>query len=114
MSCKVHGEHDHKHGDNCGHQTIKHGDHDCYLHDGHMHHMHGDHVDDHTMDVGGANASSCTPSHDCSSHDKGHKHGAGCGHEGVPHGDHTDYLVGGHLHSPCGDHCDDHGAVSVK
>jgi hypothetical protein len=31
----------------------------------------------------------------------------------VPHGDHVDYLVGGRLHHPHGDHCDDHGAVQV-
>jgi len=31
----------------------------------------------------------------------------------VPHGDHTDYLVGDHLHHPHGDHCDDHGRVEV-
>jgi hypothetical protein len=29
----------------------------------------------------------------------------------VPHGDHTDYLVDGHLHHPHGDHCDDHGPL---
>jgi hypothetical protein len=29
----------------------------------------------------------------------------------VPHGDHTDYLVGGPLHHPHGGHCDDHGAL---
>ena len=40
-----------------------------------------------------------------------HEHGPGCGHEAVPHGDHTDYLVGGHLHHPHGDHCDDHGPL---
>jgi hypothetical protein len=30
----------------------------------------------------------------------------------VPHGDHRDYLVSGHLHSPHGQHCDDHGALT--
>jgi hypothetical protein len=29
----------------------------------------------------------------------------------VPHGDHTDYLVDGHLHHPHDGHCDDHGPV---
>lgn len=43
----------------------------------------------------------------------GHVHGEDCGHEPVPHGDHTDYLVDGHLHHPHGDHCDDHGPVEV-
>jgi hypothetical protein len=32
----------------------------------------------------------------------------------VPHGDHTDYLVDGHLHHPCKGHCDDHGPVKKK
>jgi hypothetical protein len=32
----------------------------------------------------------------------------------VPHDGHTDYLVGDHLHSPHGEHCDDHGALSVS
>jgi len=39
--------------------------------------------------------------------------GAECGHEPVPHGDHVDYLVDGHLHHPHDGHCDDHGAVSL-
>jgi hypothetical protein len=29
----------------------------------------------------------------------------------VPHGDHVDYLVHGHLHHPHGTHCDDHGKL---
>ena len=49
----------------------------------------------------------------CGGHPKGHRHGPGCGHEAVPHGDHTDYLVGGHLHHPHGDHCDTHGPVQT-
>jgi UDP-2,3-diacylglucosamine pyrophosphatase LpxH len=31
----------------------------------------------------------------------------------VPHGDHVDYLVSGHLHHPHGDHCDDHGPLEM-
>jgi hypothetical protein len=31
----------------------------------------------------------------------------------VPHGEHTDYLVQGHLHHPHGDHCDDHGPLET-
>jgi hypothetical protein len=31
----------------------------------------------------------------------------------VPHGDHVDYLVHGHLHHVHGDHCDDHGKVQL-
>jgi hypothetical protein len=41
-------------------------------------------------------------------------HGPNCGHPAIPHGDHTDYLVNGHLHHPHGNHCDDHGPVKVK
>jgi hypothetical protein len=29
----------------------------------------------------------------------------------VPHGDHTDFVVAGHLHYAHGKHCDDHGKV---
>jgi hypothetical protein len=29
----------------------------------------------------------------------------------VPHGDHLDYWVDGHLHHPCSGHCDDHGPL---
>jgi UDP-2,3-diacylglucosamine pyrophosphatase LpxH len=31
----------------------------------------------------------------------------------VPHGDHIDYLVDGHLHHPHGDHCHNHGPLQV-
>jgi hypothetical protein len=31
----------------------------------------------------------------------------------VPHGDHSDYLVGGHLHYSHSNHCDDHGALKA-
>jgi hypothetical protein len=31
----------------------------------------------------------------------------------MPHGDHTDYLVGEHLHHPHAGHCDDHGGVKT-
>ena len=116
MECKHphHGDHgDHTHGKDCGHTAIKHGDHTDYLHDGHLHHAHGDHVHDCTIEVSDANPDKCTPGHNCSAHDKTHVHGPGCGHEAVPHGDHTCYLVDGHLHFPHGDHCDDHGKLEV-
>ena len=112
MSCTTHDEHSHKHSSDCVHKTIKHDDHVDYLHDGCMHHVHGDHVDEHKIAESATNAASCTPDHACGSHEAEHKHGADCGHEAVPHGDHVDYLVNGHLHSPCGTHCDHHGAVS--
>lgn len=67
---------------------------------------------EHVIAVDAAHPAACTPEHNCDAHDDGHVHGADCGHEPVPHGDHTDYLVGDHLHHPHGDHCDDHGKVT--
>lgn len=114
MSCSTHNGHDHKHGEGCGHTAVKHDDHIDYLHDKHLHHVHGDHVDCHNLTIGAGNPSACTPAHKCDHHDLAHKHGEGCGHEAVPHGDHIDYLVNGHLHSPCQGHCDDHGKVQLS
>ena len=37
-----------------------------------------------------------------------HSHGEGCGHEGIPHGDHIDYVHDGHRHVLHGDHYDEH------
>jgi len=107
MSCKVHEGHNHTHGDGCGHKSIKHDDHMDYLHDNHLHHVHGEHIDEHTL----GHAGSCTPDHACNEHESSHQHGDSCGHASVPHGDHTDYLVGNHLHHSHGGHCDDHGTV---
>lgn len=47
MTCTIHPNHDHVHGEGCGHTAIVHDDHVDYLHDGHLHHQHGDHCDDH-------------------------------------------------------------------
>lgn len=113
MNHSVHENHMHRHGAGCGHKRISHDGHEDYLHDGHMHHEHGDHVDEHVVEDGTANPSECTPGHACGGHAVGHKHGAGCGHDAVPHGDHVDYVVDGHLHHPCSGHCDDHGRVRV-
>jgi len=107
------GAHGHQHGPNCGHTAVKHDGHTDYLHDGHLHFQHGDHVDDHSIEVSSANPEKCTPAHECSGHDKNHIHGANCGHEAVPHGNHVDYLVDGHLHYHHGTHCDDHGKLQV-
>ena len=107
------GAHSHKHGPNCGHTAVKHDGHTDYLHDGHMHYPQGDHVDDHSIEVNSVNPEKCTPTHSCSGHDKKHIHGVNCGHEAVPHGNHVDYLVDGHLHHSHGTHCDDHGALQV-
>jgi len=106
-----HEGHTHQHGPNCGHTAILHDGHVDYLHDGHLHHQNGTKVEEHALAVSTTNPAACTPGHDCGGHEKAHKHGPGCGHAAVPHGDHTDYLVDDHLHHPHGDHCDDHGRV---
>lgn len=111
--CTIHEAHTHIHQEGCGHTAIRHLDHVGYLHDGHLHHVHGDHVDEHALEVTAGNPDACTPDHACAGHNQAHQHGAGCGHEAVPHGDHLDYLVSGHLHHPHGAHCDDHGPVEL-
>ncbi|MGH7231067.1 MAG: hypothetical protein ACREJU_06870 [Nitrospiraceae bacterium] len=109
----IHDAHDHTHGAGCGHKTIAHEEHTDYLHDGHMHHVHGDHVDEHALAVGPSNPAACTSDHACEGHDNGHRHHPECGHQPVPHGDHVDYVVHGHLHYQHGAHCDNHGAVTI-
>jgi hypothetical protein len=105
------GHGDHAHGAGCGHTKIAHEGHTDYAHDGHLHTVHGGHVDECAIGVTAANPAGCTPSHACSGHAKEHVHGDGCGHDAIPHGDHVDYLVGGHLHHPHGEHCDHHGSI---
>jgi hypothetical protein len=113
MNAHSHENHPHDHGPGCGHTAIRHNDHVDYLHDGHLHHPDHGHIDEHVLEVSEQNPDRCTPQHHCDGHDSSHKHGPDCGHEAVPHGDHIDYLVSGHLHHPHGDHCDDHGAVEI-
>jgi hypothetical protein len=108
-----HESHPHVHGPGCGHSGVRHGDHVDYLHDGHLHHMQGGNTQEHHLEADRKNATRCTPSHKCAGHDESHDHAPGCGHEAVPHGDHTDYLVGGHLHHAHGTHCDNHGPVQI-
>jgi hypothetical protein len=113
-SGEVHGHHDHKHGQDCGHTAVKHDGHVDYLHDGHLHHAEADGtVHEHVLPISATNPAVCTPQHACSGHAPGHVHGPDCGHPAVPHGDHVDYLVDGHLHRPHGGHCDDHGRIEV-
>src|SRR5437868_2925560 len=109
MSSKTHLEH--QHGPGCGHTAVMHEGHVDYLDHGHLDHPEGDHVEEHVVAVTAENPDRCTP--DCEGYDKSHVHGPGCGHPAVPHGDHIDYLVDGHLHHPHGDHCDDHGPLKV-
>lgn len=40
-----------------------------------------------------------------------HKHGIGCGHIPIKHGNHVDYIVDNVLHYPHVSHCDDHGKI---
>ena len=40
-------QHEHEHGDDCGHPAVPHGDHVDYVHDGHRHAPHGSHYDEH-------------------------------------------------------------------
>lgn len=113
MSHDHHDEHDHVHGKDCGHTAVEHEGHVDYLHDGHMHHPceHGG-VEEHELAVSSKNPDECGSGHECAGHEDAHQHGPDCGHEAVPHGDHVDYLVDGHLHHPHRGHCDDHGPLS--
>jgi hypothetical protein len=112
MTHETHADHEHVHAPGCGHQAVMHEGHVDYLHGGHLHHPHEGHVDEHTIAVDAEHPDACTPGHDCGEHEGSHTHGPDCEHEEVPHGDHVDYLVAGHLHHPHGDHCDDHGALT--
>lgn len=109
----THESHTHQHGPGCGHRAIQHEGHQDYVHDGHLHHLHDGHVDEHVLAVSSTNPSDCTPNHACRGHETGHRHGANCGHDAIPHGDHVDYLVDGHLHFEHSAHCDHHGAVQL-
>lgn len=113
MTHHIHTDHSHQHGAGCGHTAIVHDDHVDYLHDGHLHHAHDGHYDEHTLEVTDKNPATCTTGHSCAAHPADHVHGPGCGHEAVPHGDHVDYLVDGHLHHQHNGHCDNHGAITL-
>ncbi len=110
---ETHQIHPHAHAPGCGHPMVRHGGHQDYAHDGHLHHPHEGHVDEHAIEVSRANPDACTPAHACGRHAVDHEHGVGCGHHALPHGDHVDFVVDGHLHHPCSGHCDDHGPVTV-
>ena len=113
MNHETHKDHLHEHSPTCGHTAIKHGSHVDYLHDGHLHHKHENHYDECIIEIDSANPNSCTNGHTCSGHDTNHIHGQGCGHEAIPHGDHIDYLVDGHLHHQHNGHCDHHGSLEL-
>jgi zinc transport system permease protein len=46
------------------------------------------------------------PEHEPTEHS--HQHGQDCGHRGIPHGDHVDYVHDGHRHAEHGAHYDEH------
>ena len=102
--------HPHQHSETCGHTAILHYGHTDYLHDGHLHTPDGD---EHVVEIGAANPEKCTggtcavvttrPTNMVSAADM----------RLFPTGDHTDYLVNGHLHHPDGDHCDHHGDIQL-
>jgi hypothetical protein len=107
MSHQTHGEHNHVHGNQCGHTRVKHEGHTDYLHDGHLHSLHDGHYDEHALAVNAANPDNCAKIDcDCCGRAK-------CSHEAVPHGNHVDHIHAGRLHYLHGDHCDDHGSVVV-
>jgi hypothetical protein len=113
MQHHPHEHHPHRHGQGCGHTAVRHGDHVDYLHDGHLHSPKDAGLEEHSIQVSDANPVVCTPDHACATHAGTHTHGPQCGHEPVPHGDHVDFLVAGHLHHQHDGHCDDHGAVQI-
>ena len=47
LHTEVPESHPHKHGPDCEHREIRHGDHTDYVHEGHRHASHGDHYDEH-------------------------------------------------------------------
>ncbi|CAN5891159.1 metal ABC transporter permease [soil metagenome] len=56
---------------------------------------------------GVAGAGIAVGAHDRAEHHP-HRHGEGCGHLAVEHGDHVDYVHDGHRHVPHDDHYDEH------
>jgi hypothetical protein len=111
MSILTEAKKEHHHGPGCGHLAVEHNGHTDYLRQGHLEHPEGDHVEEHKVAIDQAHPDCCT--HGAEGHPKGHVHGPNCGHPAVPHGDHIDYLVEGHLHHPHEGHCDDHGALKI-
>jgi hypothetical protein len=88
-SCVSH-DHAHVHGDNCGHSKVPHGDHVCYLVDGHLHSYHNGHCDHHGELKVVCNVHS----------NHSHVHSSECGHVQIIHDGHVGYLHNGHLHCP--------------
>jgi hypothetical protein len=96
-SPQIHAEHDHRHGDSCGHVSFQHGDHTDYAHDGHVHRQ-GE----------GGGWEECRSQGHTGHESHEHVHQEGCGHVAVPHDGHTDYVHEGHRHARHDDHWDEH------
>ncbi|MGF1607600.1 MAG: hypothetical protein ACFB22_14820 [Rhodothalassiaceae bacterium] len=108
----IHQDHEHDHGQACGHTAIAHDGHVDYLHDGHLHHQHQSHVDEHVIAIDASNpAAEQLVSR---VEDAAHVHSLSDGsHPMVQHGDHFDFVHNGALHFVHGDHVDDHGPVTT-
>src|SRR5258708_23924184 len=83
----------HQHSPGCGHTAVQHQGHTDYLERGHLVHQEGSKVEEHKVEVDAAHPDKCTGDHEIGGHPKGHVHGPNCGHEAVPHGNYSDYLV---------------------
>ena len=44
---ETHADHQHDHGEGCGHEAVPHDDHTDFVHDGHRHFAHAGHWDEH-------------------------------------------------------------------
>jgi hypothetical protein len=104
MSQGTSANHPHVHDAQCGHTRIHHEGHTDYLHEGHLYSEQGGTYEEHVIAISETNPVRCDPIPCTGDH---------WGQEAIPHGDHTDILVGGHLHHVHGDHCDDHGRVTT-
>ncbi len=104
--------HPHQHSLHCGHVAVVHEGHVDYLEEGHLQHQEHGVTVDHVVAISDANPDRCTGGHECGGHETEHVHGPNCGHPAVPHGDHVDYLVNGHLHHQHAGHCDSHGPLA--
>ncbi len=105
MSQATHSDHPHVHNEQCGHTRVQHEGHTDYLHEGHLHAaQEGGAYEEHVIAITETNPAICDPMPCTGDH---------WGQEAVPHGDHIDFLVAGHLHHVHGDHCDDHGRVTT-
>jgi hypothetical protein len=101
-----------------GHTAIEYKGRIHYVFNGHLYHEHEGKWKDSKIEDSIEHPVECLTdiANGCWAHPEGEICGPDCGHEAVPHGDQTVYLVpDGHgnfeLHSPHGDHCHHHGKV---